>query len=143
MSRETAYVALFALLSILKTNGLVRLCDRRARLLDGLSASELPALFMAVDHQQITRQAGQPPKRQLAAKVYLYASNPDRHRPAGVILNDLIDAVEAALAPPVADAVQQLGGAVAHAWIEGPIQIFEGPDGQRAAAILSVQMLVP
>ena len=143
MSRDAFYVALFSLLQGLKTAGNVKTCDRRVRFLEEMAASELPALFMAVDHQQTVQQKGLPPKRTLAAKVFLYAANPDRHTAAGIALNGLIDAVEAALAPaPPADA-QTLGGLASHAWIDGPIQVFEGPMGERAAAILTIHMLVP
>lgn len=146
-SRDSYYQALFALLQGLKSQGVVKVCDRRLRFLDEMSASELPALFMAVDHQQTTQQRGLPPRRTLGAKVFLYAANPDRHTPAGVQLNGLIDAVEQALAPDSravnGENVQTLGGSVSHAWIEGAIEVFEGPQGQKAAAILSVQMLLP
>jgi len=143
MTREAAYVALFTLLRGLKTAGLVKVCDRRVRLLEEMAVSELPALFMAVDHQQMVQQKGLPSRRTLGAKLFLYAANPDRHTSAGIVLNGLIDAVEAALLPPPPEDTQTLGGQASHAWIDGPIQVFEGPMGERAAAILTVHMLVP
>lgn len=147
IARDSYYQALFALLQGLKSQGVVKVCDRRLRFLDEMSASELPALFMAVDHQQTAQRRGLPPRRTLGAKIFLYAANPDHHTPAGVQLNGLIDAVEQALAPNapdlVGDNVQTLGGLVCHAWIEGAIEVFEGPQGQKAAAILGVQMLCP
>lgn len=143
MSRETAYAALFARLQGLKAAGIVKTCDRRVRFLEEMATSELPALFMAVSHQQTAQQAGLPPKRSLSAKLYLYAANPDRHRPAGVILNALLDAVEAALSPPAGAEFLTLDGLVRHAWIDGPIEVFEGPQGERAAAVLTVSMLLP
>src|SRR5450830_1915079 len=100
MSRETVYAALFTLLQGVKTTGQVKVCDRRVRFLEEMAASELPALFMAVSHQQTAVQPGLPAKRTLAAKIYLYAANPDRHRPAGVVLNGLLDAVDQILLPP-------------------------------------------
>jgi hypothetical protein len=108
-----------------------------------MSAAELPALFMAVDRQSLQQRRGQPPRHQLAARVFLYAANPDRHTAAGIALNGLIDALEAAIAPPGASDVQTLGGLVSHAWIEGPIEVFEAPQGERSAAIVTIQMLIP
>jgi len=143
MSRESIYAALFTLLQGMKTAGKVKVCDRRVRFLEEMGAAELPALFMAVSHQQTAQQPGLPPKRSLQAKLYLYAANPDRHRPAGIILNGLLDGVEALLAPPPGSDFLTLGGLVRHAWIEGPIEVFEGPQGERAAAVLTVSMLLP
>ena len=143
MSREAAYGALFALLQGLKTAGTVKACDRRVRLLDEMAASELPALFMAVDNQQTAQTQGFPARRTLGAKVYLYAANPDRHTAAGIVLNGLIDAVDQALLPQALEPTQSLGGIVAHAWIDGPIEVFEGPLGERAAAVVTIHMLVP
>ncbi|HVI52915.1 MAG TPA: hypothetical protein VM661_17030 [Candidatus Sulfotelmatobacter sp.] len=143
MSREPVYAALFDLLKNLKTAGTVKLCDRRVRFLEEMGASELPALFMAVSHQQTMALANMPPRRTLQAKLYLYAANPDRHRSAGVVLNGLLDAVEQVLQPPAGAETLTLGGLVRHAFIDGPIEVFEGAQGERAAAVLTVSMLLP
>ena len=143
MIRETYYGALFAALQSLQTGGTVKIADRRVRFLNEMAAAELPALFMAVDRQQTIQRRGQPARHQLGARLFLYAANPDRHTAAGIALNGLIDAVESALAPPGGAETQTLGGLVSHAWIDGPIEVFEGPAGERSAAILAVQMLIP
>jgi hypothetical protein len=143
MTRETYYTALFALLQSLQTAGTVQTADRRVRFLNEMGAAELPALFMAVDRQTLQQRRGLPPRHQLGARVFLYAANPDRHTAAGIALNGLLDALEAAIAPPAGADVQTLGGLVSHAWIEGPVEVFEGPQGERSAAIVTVQMLVP
>jgi len=142
MNREAAYAALFSLLSGLKTAGTVKIADRRVKLLSQMNGPELPALFMAVDHQGIKPSASRPVIRTYGAKVYLYAANPDKHTSADIALNGLIDAVEAILLAPPGQ-TQTLGGVVAHAWIEGTIEIFPGALGERAAAIIPIQMLVP
>ena len=141
--RETYYGALFALLQSLQTGSTVQTCDRRVRFLHEMGAAELPALFMAVDRQQLIQRRGQPARHQLGARLFVYAANPDRHTAAGIALNGLLDALEAALAPPAGAEMQTLGGLVSHAWIEGPIEVFEAPQGERSAAIVTVQMLVP
>ena len=143
MSRETAYSALFQLLQTLKASGRFKTCERKLRLLDDMKPPEVPALFMGVDHQKVRAREGAPPLRTLGAKLFLYAANPDKHTSAAIVLNGLIDAVEAALAPSPAFPAQTLGGAVRHAWIEGEIEVFEGVLGERAAAIVPIQMLMP
>jgi hypothetical protein len=143
VSRETAYSALFALLQGLKAAAAVKTCDRRVRLIDEMSPPELPALFMAVSHQGHRRKEGLPAVRSLKALVFLYAENPDSATAAGVQLNGLLDALDAALEPPAGQETQTLGGVVHHARIEGEIEVYEGVLGQRAAAIVPVVMLVP
>jgi len=143
MTRETYYGALFALLQSLAGGGAFATCDRRVRFLHEMGAAELPALFMAVDRQQLIQRRGQPSRHQLGARLFVYAANPDRHTAAGIALNGLLDALDTALAPPTGSDAQTLGGLVSHAWIDGPIEVFEAPQSERAAAIVTVQMLVP
>jgi len=143
MTRETSYAALFALLGALKTAGTLATLDRRVRFLHEMGAAELPALFLTVDRQQLIQRRGQPARHQLGARLFVYAANPDRHTAAGVALNGLLDALDTALAPPAGAETQTLGGLVSHAWIEGAVEIYEAPQGERAAAIVPVQMLVP
>lgn len=143
MSREAAYTALFALLDGLRVAGTVVVADRKLRSLNDMSAAELPALFMTVGDQKVEARHGTPPKRTLTADIYLYAANPDPHTAAGIQLNALIDAVEAALAPPPYTPVQTLGLTVEHCFVEGTIAVYEAPKGQRAAALMPVHMLLP
>ena len=58
-------------------------------------------------------------------------------------LNDIIDAVEAALLPGINSNAQTLGGIVSHAWIEGEIEQFPGVLDGIAKAIIPVKILVP
>jgi hypothetical protein len=143
MSREACYSALFSRLQGVETTPALKVIDRRVRFLHEMGAAELPALFMAVDHQTIVTRNGLPARRTLGARLFLYGANPDRHTAAGIVLNGMIDAVENALAPEPASDAQTLGGLVSHAWLEGQIEVFEGPQGDRSAAIAIVQMLMP
>ncbi len=137
MTREDAYGALFTLLQTVpvKTRG------RRLELLEEMDAPQLPALFMTVGNQNIRDVEGAGPIRTLTAHVFVYARNSDRHTPAGIQLNGLLDAIEAALAPTWG--AQTLGGEVQHAWIEGEIEVFELPQGEKAAAIVPIKILMP
>jgi hypothetical protein len=143
MTREAAYSALFGVLDALRLAGTVVVAERRLRTLADMNGAELPALFMTVSDQKVVARHGLPPKRTLTADVYLYAANPDPHTAAGIQLNSLLDALEAALAPPAFMPVQTLGGTVEHCVVEGTIAVYEAPKGQRAAALVPVHMLLP
>jgi hypothetical protein len=74
----------------------------------------------------------------LNATLYLYCQN---HDPG--LQNDLLDAVEEALAPEPGEAVLTLGGLVARCWIDGDIETDEGLLGEQAVAIVPVSILIP
>lgn len=145
LPRETYYAALFALLETLgKSNGgpFVEI-GRKVKLLNSKNAGDLPALYMAVDHQSIGQRRGQPPMHTLGAVLYVYASNPDREISADLALNGYLDQIEAAFAPDPVRNVLTLGGLVSHCWVEGTVEVYAGPLGQLASAIVPVKMLVP
>ncbi|MDA8230348.1 MAG: hypothetical protein M0006_03325 [Magnetospirillum sp.] len=143
-ARETYRQALFTRLQALQADGAVITCDRRARLLDDMNDGELPALFVMADDETVTEDDGAPPAHTLGAQVLIYTANPDPNTSAEVVLDDLLDAVEGALAPDSwATGTCTLGGLVQHCRIEGDIKIFAGALGQRAAAVIPVKILVP
>jgi hypothetical protein len=140
MTRDAAYAALFARLqavSAFRTHG------RRLRLLEELGQGELPALFLTVGNQETRRQRGLPPLHILTAHVFVYAGVSDPHAAPGAALNALLDAVEAAIEPVPGQDAQTLGGQVHSCRIEGTTEVFEGTQGDRAAAIVPIQMIVP
>lgn len=139
LTRETYYGALYALLSGIAA---FRTIDRRVRFMEEMGDAELPALFMAVGNQKVTTHLKTPPVVQLGAKLFLYCANPDQHTSADIALNGLVDQVGAALAPAAPYATQTLGGLVQYCWITGDAEFFAAPNGERAAAILPVEMLV-
>jgi len=60
-----------------------------------------------------------------------------------VQINQILDELEAALAPPPGPSFKQtLGGLVEHCWINGEIQTDEGTLGNQAVAIIPIRMLV-
>lgn len=143
MSREAIYSALFAMLETLKSSGKVKICDRKLRLLDETATAELPAIMLGVGDQDVKRTSGMPAARTFEAKIYLYVGNPDPKVPAGIQLNNLLDEIEQLLEPPPGFDLQSLGGLVHDAHIHGRIQVFEGPLGQKGAAIITVRIIVP
>jgi len=90
--------------------------------------------------QRITRQ---PAKLMMSVKVYLYAhSQTAAGRAPASVLNDLVDAVFAAMAPNAPGLeTQTLGGLVEWARIEGSIETDEGLLGDQAVAIVPITIL--
>jgi hypothetical protein len=141
IEREPIYAALFALAQ--GAAGFV-IADRRLRHWSGVGPAEQPALFMSQKTETATvKTLGAPTVWSLAADLYLYVHSSDPYAAPTTILNPLIDAVEAALAPPPATGIQDLGlpNTVSHAYIAGKVETDEGVLGDQAVAIIPVEIL--
>jgi hypothetical protein len=84
----------------------------------------------------------------MRADLYVYARNELNAEGfdsgGGQVLNPLLDAIEAALAPvPVQGNVQTLGGLVSRAYIDGEIEIDEGNIDNQSVAIIPVSIIAP
>ncbi len=137
-SREAIYSALFALASSAAdfvTSG------RRIQVITQMQPSQLPALFQQQISEDTQQVAGIPPKYTLRVDIAIYAVNQDVTQSAAPQLNALLDAVEAALAPSPVTGKQTLGGLVQHCFINGKTDIFEGDLGNRAAAVLPIEIV--
>ncbi len=141
MNREAVYAGVFARVSAVP--GLVT-ASRRLRHWSDVAPAEQPALFQVQRGEDVHRLRGLPPRRQLSLDLYLYAATGgDPGTAPAQILNPLIDAIEAALAPDPVTGTQTLGGLVEHAWIEGRIETDEGVLGDQAVMIVPVEILMP
>lgn len=139
IQREPIYSALFARLSAIP--GIVT-ASRKLRHWADVPDVEQPAVFLAQNGEIATPSRQAPTKWVLQCDVYVYVKTGGSDSPASV-LNPIIDAIEASLAPE--NAMTQactLGGLVTHAWIEGNIQTDEGKLGDQAVAIIPVHILV-
>jgi hypothetical protein len=141
ITREPIYAAVFA-----KVAGAAKFvtAERRLRHWSGLTPAEQPALFM----RQKTEVAavttfGAPTVWTLIVDLYLYAHASNPYVAPATVLNPLIDAVEAVLAPLAANGVQDLGvpEMVQHAYIAGKITTDEGVLRDQAVAIIPVEIL--
>lgn len=108
--------------------------------------SDFPALFVHATgtHYPPREIRGLPPKRVIHAEIWVYTDagkNPEANPEA--VLNGMIDAIEAALAPNLLSGVQTLGGLVHHCWIEGEVEQYPGILDGIAKAIIPVRILVP
>ena len=138
--REAIYAALWSLAA---EAGNFATASRRLRHWSDVSPAEQPALFMSEKGAVAKVLAlGAPVVWTLHADLYLYAHSADPYLAPASILNPLIDAVEAALAPAPATGIQNLGLAmVQRAYIAGKIETDEGVLGDQAIAIVPVEIL--
>jgi hypothetical protein len=139
MTREPIYAALFALVSGAAEFVTV---SRRLRHWTDVGAAEQPALFQIQKSESAEERAPLPVKWRAAVDLYLYAQAPDELTAPSTIVNPLLDAIEAALAPDPFTHMQSLGGLVSHCWIAGKIMTDEGVLGGQAVAIVPVEILV-
>jgi hypothetical protein len=108
--------------------------------------ASFPALFVQSTgtHYPPREVRGLPPKRTITAELWVYTDvgkDPNANPEQG--LNDIVDAIEAALSPTIVGGVQTLCGLVSHAWIEGEVEQFPGVLDGIAKAIIPVKILIP
>ena len=141
ISREPIYAALFALVAgaadFVTTS-------RRLRPWSELTPAEQPALFMRQKSEMAAnRTLGAPTVWTLAVELYVYAQESDPYGAPASVLNPLLDAVEAVLAPSVATGLQTLAlpAMVQHAYIAGKVAIDEGVLRDQIVAIIPIEIL--
>jgi hypothetical protein len=141
IAREQIYAALWALAAGAES---FATASRRLRQWSDVGPAEQPALFMCEkgSHAQV-KALGAPVVHTLSADLFIYAHSADPYLAPAALLNPLIDALEAALAPSPATGIQDLGlpAMVQHAYISGRIETDEGLLGDQAIAIIPVEIL--
>ena len=118
--------------------------SRRLRHWADVAPAEQPALFMSErSGHAAVKKLGAPIVWTLYADFYIYAHSRDPYLAPAAILNPLLDALEAALAPSPVTGIQNLGlpQMVQHAYIAGKVQTDEGVLGDQAIAIVPVEIL--
>ncbi len=139
-TREQIYSALFALLEALPG---VTTASRRLKNIQDLPPEDFPAVYQLQD-KQTTKYTGTVPTRTtLRASWLLYANSSDVTVAPSTALNNLVDAACAVLAPIGVTQKNTLGGLVEYAGISGDIEIFEGVLGDRAIAIVPIEIILP
>jgi len=140
MNREQIYSALFSRIS--EIDGFTTI-SRRLKHWDDVAPSEQPALFQTQKSESVSTVPGMNPVWEFNLELYIYArSSGDPFNSPAIILNPLVDAIVAALAPNPISNKQTLGGLVQHCWIEGAIETDEGVLGDQAVAIIPIIMKV-
>lgn len=135
MNREAIYQALFDKLAIvpgLKTK------SRKLKHWTDVPAAQQPALFQAQRSESAVTTNGTATRWTLNVDVYVYVNTAGSTSPA-TKLNNLLDAIETALAPdnPIRN-TNTLGGLVVHCRIDGTVETDEGNLGDQAVAIIPV-----
>ena len=141
INREPIYAALFGLIESAADFAVV---DRRLRHWSDVSPAEQPALFMAQKTELASvKTLGAPTVWTLSVDLYVYVHSSDPYLAPASVLNPLIDAVEAALAPSATTGIQDLGlpATVQHVYISGKVETDEGVLGDQAVAIVPVEIL--
>lgn len=141
-SRESIYAALFALVSgsaPFKTKG------RRLKMWGDVNPSEKPAIFVAQRGEKYVQGSDATPQKvTLKADIFIYTNaGKDPNVIPATTLNNLVDAVDAALAGSIITGRQTLGGLVSHCWIEGDILIDPGDIDGDGLAVIPVRILIP
>lgn len=140
ITRETIIAALFTKLQTI--GAAINTYSRRLVLYSDVAAGAQPALFLTVRHEDVKMAPpGVPPVSTITCDVYLYGVTTDPNQTPETILNPLVDAVAAVLAPDnVVSGKQTLGGKVQHCWIEGRIETSEGLLGGQGVVIIPIMI---
>lgn len=157
MNRETIFAALYARGSgarwtppVAEMAATFQTKGRKLMDWNQVPAEGMPALFQTQTSQMVTQRRGLPPLVTLHAEWYVYVrtnAQMDSSVTPSQLLNPVLDALDAALAPDATDPtvgnVCTLGGLVSHAWIAGDIATSEGLFGDIEVAIVPIEILVP
>ena len=137
MIREPIAVALFNKLSAVAQ---FKTTSRRLVLWSDVPASMQPALYVVESDPVATQRPGLGPVWEWRFDVHVYVNTgDDPDTPPGTLMNPILDAIEAALAPDnLVTNKQTLGGLVQHCWIEGKTQTDQGVLGGQGVAIIPV-----
>ena len=145
ISREQISVAFF---NLIKGAVSFTATSRRFVHWDQVNETQMPFLTMLKTGEQRGRQAEGLPTLTINAHVFLYLSaGMDPEDVPDTAMNALLDAIDAAVAPSGADALngnkQTLGGLVSHCYPFGPVFVDAGDIDGKAVAAIPFQILVP
>jgi hypothetical protein len=140
--RETVYVAL---LNLLTTTGDFKLVSRRNRAPEQIGPALSPALFLFERGETYHDTApGIPTKRCLRVSACFYNdAGSDLNATPTTIVNDALDALDAALKIHPVTGPQTLGGLVYSVKISGDTEGSPGDRDGRAAAIVPIEIVLP
>jgi len=118
---------------------------RGRRLQHWNKVTDQPAVFIRHVSDHYDRAQGILPRLTLNLEIWIYSrAGADPHVAPDSGLNDLVDSVEAALAPDNAMLrTLTLGGLVQHCWLEGEVMFDPGDLDAQAKCVLPVKILVP
>jgi hypothetical protein len=140
--RETVLNALFAQLSALAA---FKLTSRRDREPDSITPQQSPALLLVEPGEKYDRPSvALPPKRTIHVDAIFY--NNVGAEPNAIpltIINNALDALDAALTPASPTYLNTLSGLVDVVYIDGEVEKRTGAKTGRAAAIIPICIRLP
>jgi hypothetical protein len=113
--------------------------SRRLQMWSDVNKADQPAIFQIQKHEIAKTTTNQPTTWTLKVDIYIYANSSDKAIAPSTILNPLLDAITAALAPQGEN--QTLGGLVQYCRISGAIETDEGVLGDQSVAIIPLEIL--
>jgi hypothetical protein len=146
--REAVASALYALVDASAKHVVsLKTSSRRLRHYTNVDPHQMPALFQTQkpETQERKEAMGLPAKRTMHFEFYLYTADPQEDSVVPIQqLNNMVDAIEAALAPNQLTGKQTLGDLVTDARIDGSVEFFENvtTDG-KSIAIVPVAVIMP
>jgi hypothetical protein len=148
--REQIFLALFNLVATIQVGTPLavpwKTKSRKLKLWNEVPVELRPALFMAERVQTyFGSERPVPAKRTYNVSFFIYtnAKNATDTNPGSAILNPLLDAIDAALAPNVMTGRNDLGGLVNHCFIDGDVFVDPGDIDGDGLAIIPVKIVVP
>lgn len=154
MNREDIYSALFAKVS---SSANFATIGRLLKHWTDVGPEEMPALYQVQKREEVTQLKGQGKRWTFKVDLYVYVHTnsqqlggegiapplPDATLTPSMLMNPLIDAIEAALAiDDFSNNACTLGGLVSRAWIDGVIETSEGALGDHEVAIIPISIMV-
>jgi hypothetical protein len=151
-TRNQIFTALLALTANLnlgsgnpdgKTGFVVR--SRKLRHFAKQTRQDSPALFQVEPREKAAQKTGLGTLRTLHASWVIYfATDANNPNDVGIAqIDDILDALDAAIAPPPGSTKQSLGGLVHHAFVDGEIDKIPGDDDGQGMIIVPLSILVP
>ena len=145
IAREQIAVAFF---NLIKGATNFTATSRRFVHWDQVNETQMPFLTMLKTGEQRGRQTEGLPTLTINAHVFIYLSaGMDPEDVPETAMNTLLDAIDAAVTPSGADALngnkQTLGGLVTHCYSFGPVFVDTGDVDGKAVAAIPFQILVP
>jgi hypothetical protein len=141
VSREQIFDALLSQLNTATLDGTTAFvtASRKFQQWDQVDSANRPALFVVKGFEHASQNTYGETKWRIKAVAWIVCDHSADSDTPGALLNNLLDAVEAALAPT--DGLNQtLGDLVTNAFIDGEVVVSEGslPDDTTSIAVLPI-----
>lgn len=142
ISREAAVQALF--LQLCKAQ-IFNSASRKVKLAADVEKTDMPALFLMKTKEIYERGQGigAPAKTTLFCEALIYIADTEGQEVPSTQMNNVLDAIEATLAPDPIQTRCTLGGVVYNAWIEGEVLSVPGDLEGIGIIVVPIKVLVP